>query len=99
MHLFPPSKQTYLQLPCIIFNKSSNMGSTTSTLLNIFIALFLLWLVVLIISIYTLFRRRDILLPVKAFWAAVLFLAPVVGLIFYLIYGVRKNTRSDITRY
>ena len=75
------------------------MGSTTSTLLNIFVILFLVWLVVLIIAVYTLFRRRDILLPVKAFWAAVLFFAPVVGLIFYLIYGAKKNNRSDITRY
>jgi uncharacterized membrane protein YhaH (DUF805 family) len=75
------------------------MGNTTSTLLNIFVILFLIWLVVLIIAIYTLFRRRDILLPIKAFWAAVLFFAPVVGLIFYLIYGAKRNHRNDITRY
>jgi predicted membrane metal-binding protein len=75
------------------------MGDTTSTLLNIFIILFLIWLVVLIIAIYTLFRRKDMPLPIKAFWAAVLFFAPVVGLIFYLIYGAKRNNRNDITRY
>ncbi|QQL48383.1 PLDc N-terminal domain-containing protein [Mucilaginibacter ginkgonis] len=65
-------------------------------LVDIFIALILLWLVVLIISILTLTKRKDIAMPVKAFWSAVLFMAPVVGLIFYLIYGLRGN-RKKIT--
>lgn len=74
------------------------MNNLSSTLLNTFIILVIVWLIVLIIAIITLTKRKDIIMPIKAFWGMVLFMAPVVGLIFYLIYGFRKK-RNGITRF
>lgn len=67
------------------------MNTTTSTLLNIIIILAIVWLLVLIISLLTLSLRKDMLMPVKAFWAAIIIIAPIAGLIVYLIYGTRRN--------
>jgi hypothetical protein len=41
----------------------------------------------------TLFKRKETVLPVKIFWAAIIFIAPVIGLIFYLIYGLPKRKK------
>ncbi|NCD68954.1 PLD nuclease N-terminal domain-containing protein [Mucilaginibacter agri] len=71
------------------------MSDTSSTLFNIIVVLFLVWLVVLIVAIITLLNRKDISTLEKAFWAAVIFFAPVVGLIFYIIYGIKKSDRSS----
>lgn len=71
------------------------MSDTTSTLFNIVIVLFLVWLVVLVIAIITLLNRKDLITIEKVFWAAVIFFAPVVGLIFYIIYGIKKSDRSS----
>ena len=74
------------------------MSSFSSALLNIFLIAIIIWFIVLIIAIITLTKRKDIVTPAKAFWSAVIFFAPVVGLIFYLMYGF-KNKRRDITKY
>jgi hypothetical protein len=49
------------------------------------------WLTVLIIALLTLSRRRDLLLPVKLFWAVVIFFAPLLGLLFYLVFGLKRG--------
>lgn len=67
------------------------MNSLSSTLLNTFLILIILWFIILVIAIISLAKRKDMLMPVKIFWSAVLFIAPVVGLIFYLLYGTRRN--------
>ena len=36
------------------------------------------------------------ILPVKAFWSIVLFMAPVVGLIFYLRFGLKIKARAPL---
>lgn len=64
-----------------------------STLISGYLALVIIWLVTLIIVLVTLFRRRDILFPVKLFWALVIFVAPLIGLIFYLIFGLPKRKK------
>ena len=64
-----------------------------STLVSGYLALVIIWLVTLLIVLVTLFRRRDILLPVKLFWAVVIFIAPLIGLIFYLIFGLPKRKK------
>ncbi|MCJ8208891.1 PLDc N-terminal domain-containing protein [Mucilaginibacter sp. RS28] len=74
------------------------MNSFSATLINIFIGIVILWLIVLVISLISLSRRKDMLKPIKVIWAAAIFFAPVVGLIFYLIYGTRNNRRG-IKRY
>jgi uncharacterized membrane protein YhaH (DUF805 family) len=57
------------------------------TALWVFLLLMLIWLVVLATSIIGLVKRRDISLPAKIFWALVISLAPVVGLIIYVLIG------------
>jgi hypothetical protein len=67
------------------------MPHLLSIIVNAFLVIVIIWFVVLIISLFTLSRRRDITIPVKIFWSAVIFFAPVAGLIFYLIYGYGKK--------
>lgn len=64
-----------------------------SILVSGYLVLVIIWLVTLLIVLVTLFRRRDILLPVKLFWAVVIFVAPLIGLIFYLIFGLPKRKK------
>ena len=69
------------------------LADLISNLLRGYMALIIIWLVTLIIVLITLLRRKDIILPVKIFWAAVIFFAPVVGLIFYLIFGLKGKKK------
>jgi hypothetical protein len=64
-----------------------------STLISGYLALVIIWLVTLLIVLVTLFKRRDILLRVKLFWAVIIFVAPLIGLIFYLIFGLPKRKK------
>jgi Phospholipase_D-nuclease N-terminal len=64
------------------------------TALWIILILCLLWLVILITSINGLVRRNDISLPVKIFWGIVISVAPVVGLIIYILVGRRARTHT-----
>lgn len=51
----------------------------------------IIWFIILVISLVTLIKRSDILFPVKIFWAAVIFFAPVIGLIIYLFAGPARR--------
>jgi hypothetical protein len=64
-----------------------------STLLKGYLVLVIIWLVTLIIILVTLFKRTDIGLPVKFFWGIVIFIAPLIGLIFYLIFGLPRRKK------
>ena len=64
-----------------------------SALLSGYLILIGLWLIVLIIVLITLFNRKDIPLPVKLFWTIIIFIAPVIGLILYLILGVSNKKK------
>jgi hypothetical protein len=64
-----------------------------SALLSGYLILAGIWLITIIIVLVTLFKRKDTVLPVKIFWAAIIFIAPVIGLIFYLIYGLPKRKK------
>ena len=64
---------------------------------SILVAL-LVWLLVLIIALVTLSRRQDIATPVKIFWAAVIFFAPLIGLILYFVFGFKRKS-NNIKRY
>ena len=71
-----------------------------SALLKGYLAVILIWLITLIIVIITLVKRKDMFLPVKIVWGIILFIAPVIGLIFYLIFGLRgKKKLLPKTRY
>jgi hypothetical protein len=64
-----------------------------SALVSGYLILVGLWLITLIIVLVTLFKRQDIVLPTKIIWAAVIFVAPVIGLIFYLLLGLPKRKK------
>ena len=64
----------------------------SGTALWVLLFLVFLWLVMLVTSINGLVRRKDISLPVKLFWGFMISLAPVVGLILYVVLG-RQKTR------
>jgi len=62
----------------------------TGTALWIILVVCLFWLVILVTSINGLVKRKDISLPLKIFWGVVISLAPVLGLIVYVLIG--RNT-------
>ncbi|HUS02021.1 MAG TPA: PLDc N-terminal domain-containing protein [Chitinophagaceae bacterium] len=64
-----------------------------SALVSGYLILVGMWLLTLIIVLITLFKRKDIMLPVKIFWAVIIFIAPVIGLVFYLIKGLPKQKK------
>ncbi len=64
-----------------------------SALVSGYLILIGLWVITIIIVLITLFKRNDILVPVKIFWAAIIFIAPVIGLIFYLLFGLSKRKK------
>ena len=64
-----------------------------SALVSGYLILVGLWLITLIIVLITLFKRKDILLPVKIFWAVIIFIAPVIGLVIYLLKGLPKRKK------
>jgi hypothetical protein len=59
----------------------------TGAIVWISVLLLLLWLVVLFTSIRSLVNRTDIGLGLKIFWAIIISLAPVLGLIAYVVIG------------
>jgi ABC-type transport system involved in multi-copper enzyme maturation permease subunit len=64
-----------------------------SALLSGYLILAGIWFITIIIVLVTLFKRKDILLPVKVFWAVIIFIAPVIGLILYLVLGLPKRKK------
>jgi hypothetical protein len=64
-----------------------------SGILQGYLALVIIWLITLVIVLIVLFRRKDTSPVYKLFWAVVIFIAPVIGLIFYLIFGLRKRQK------
>jgi hypothetical protein len=64
-----------------------------SAIVGGYLILVALWLLTIIIVFVTLFKRKDIPMPVKIFWAIIIFIAPVIGLIVYLIFGIQKRKK------
>jgi hypothetical protein len=64
-----------------------------SALLSGYLILVGIWLLTIIIVFVTLFKRKDIPMPVKIFWAIIIFVAPVIGLIIYLLVGLQKRKK------
>lgn len=58
-----------------------------------YLAVVVIWFITLIIVMVTLFKRADIGITKKIFWGLLIFIAPVLGLILYLIYGL-KGTKK-----
>ena len=68
----------------------------TGAALWVIILMILVWLVVLFTSIRGLMRRNDISLPLKLFWAIVIAIAPVLGLIFYILIGRKARKGMQV---
>ena len=64
-----------------------------SALLSGYLIIIAIWIITIIIVLITLFKRNDILFPVKIFWGAIIFIAPLLGLIIYLIAGLPKRKK------
>lgn len=71
----------------------------SSALSNIILIAISVWFIALIVAIITLIKRRNITKIEKVFWAAIIFFAPVVGLLFYLLVSFRKKTNNDLKHY
>ena len=67
------------------------MQSFSSVLFNVFLMVLLVWVVVLTVVLITLSKRKDVALPIKLFWSAVIVFAPFAGLLVYLIYGPKNR--------
>ncbi|MEO6524053.1 MAG: hypothetical protein ABIN91_20380 [Mucilaginibacter sp.] len=65
--------------------------SFSSVFFNIFIIALLVWVVVLTVVLITLSRRKDVALPIKLFWSAIIVFAPFAGLLVYIIYGLKRR--------
>ena len=64
-----------------------------SEVVKSYLAILVIWFITFIIVLISLFKRNDIFLPVKLFWGFIIFIAPVIGLIFYLIYGLKGKKK------
>lgn len=69
-----------------------------SALVSGYLILVTLWLLTIIIVFVTLFKREDIPMSVKIFWAIIIFVAPVIGLIVYLIVGLQKKKLLNVEK-
>jgi len=66
-----------------------------SVLMNALFVVIIIWFIIFVVCLVLLSRRKDITIPEKIFWAIVIFFAPVVGLIFYLVFGFNKRRRTN----
>jgi hypothetical protein len=64
-----------------------------SDVLRGYLVLVIIWLITLIMVLVILLKRKDTDPVHKLFWAVIIFIAPVIGLIFYLIFGLRKRQK------
>lgn len=64
-----------------------------SGILLIYLIVVLVWLLVASFTLISILKRKDMMLPVKILWSAVVVIVPVVGLIIYLIYNYNKENR------
>ena len=62
-----------------------------TSLLSGYLIVVAIWFITLIIVLARLFTRKDTSLPEKIIWGIIIFIAPVIGLIFYLIIGIPKG--------
>ena len=65
-----------------------------SDILVIYLIVVLIWLVVASFTLISIIKKKEMLLPLKIFWCALIIAAPVLGLIIYLIYNYNKENRA-----
>lgn len=58
-----------------------------------YLAIVAIWLATLVIVLITLFKRKDLMFPTKIFWTFIIFIAPVIGLIIYFVYGLKGKKK------
>jgi hypothetical protein len=62
-----------------------------SNVLIIYLGVVLIWLVVAIFALMSILKRKDMTMPLKVVWCAVIVFAPLIGLVIYLIYNYNKE--------
>lgn len=69
------------------------MMDELSNLLIIYLLIVLIWLVVAVFALISIVKRQDMRMPLKIFWCTVIVIAPIVGLVIYLVYSYSKEKR------
>jgi len=64
-----------------------------SSILSGYLILAAIWFITLVIVLVRLFNRKDTPLPEKILWGAIIFIAPVLGLVLYLVIGLPKRKK------
>lgn len=65
-----------------------------SDILLIYLIVVLIWLVVASFTLIGIVKRTDMKLPLKISWCLLIVIAPVLGLIIYLIYNHNRDMRA-----
>jgi len=65
-----------------------------SDILLIYLIVVLIWLVVASFTLISIVKRKDMRLPIKILWCALIIAAPVIGLIIYLVYSYNRDMRA-----
>ena len=58
---------------------------TAGSIFWFIVILFVIWFIVLVWALVNLFKRDDLTLVAKAFWALIIISFPILGLIVYLL--------------
>jgi len=66
-----------------------------SVLMKALFVIIVIWFIIFIVCLVTLSRRKDISIPEKIFWSVIIFFAPVIGLIFYMVFGFKKRRTNN----
>lgn len=64
-----------------------------SDILLIYLIVVLIWLVVASFTLISIMKRKDMAFILKIFWSAVIVLAPVLGLVAYLVYNYNRENK------
>ena len=64
-----------------------------SNVLFIYLLVVLIWLIVAVVALMSIIKRKDMAILLKIFWCAIIVLAPVVGLVIYLVYKYNEEKR------
>lgn len=62
-----------------------------SNVVIIYLLLVLVWLIVAVFLLISILKRKDMKTPMKIFWCVVIVMAPIVGLVIYLVYNYNRE--------
>lgn len=72
--------------------KPATMDELSNALL-LYLAVMLIWLIVASFPLVQIIRSPDTSLAARIFWSALVIIAPVIGLVIYLVYRHQRDRR------